>query len=68
MVADFSLKRKWRDDLLDKWQEAFQMLVAVDDGLQHQVSKYPPNTRMGNELLVFVVVVCTLYTDLSLLC
>ena len=42
VVADFSLKTKWREDLIEKWQEPFQVLVSLDHGLPHQVTEYHP--------------------------
>jgi formiminotetrahydrofolate cyclodeaminase len=39
MVADFSLNRKWRGDLIHRWEEAFQLLQAMDNKLQVQVSE-----------------------------
>ena len=39
LVADFLLKGNWREDLIDKWKDAFQMLEAVDEGLPDPVAK-----------------------------
>ena len=46
VVADFSLTKKWKYDLIDKWEEAFQKLVAMDDGLPHPVSEYHPGITL----------------------
>ena len=37
VVADFLSRGQWRDDLIDKWREAFRLLEATD---KHLVSEY----------------------------
>ena len=46
VVADFSLKRKWTDDLIEKWQKSFQVLVSLDHGLPHHVTEYHPGINL----------------------
>ena len=40
VVADFLVKGEFRGDLIEKWQEAFQLLEAVNKGLPLQASTY----------------------------
>ena len=44
VVAEFSLKEVWREDLIEKWQEAFQRLEALD------VSRGQPCELSPNQL------------------
>ena len=46
VVAEFSTKGEWRHDLINKWKEAFQALVAVGEGLPLQVTKYHPGINL----------------------
>jgi hypothetical protein len=44
VIAEFTLKRDWRHDLIEKWKEAYQMLEAIDRELSCQALEY----RTGN--------------------
>ena len=46
VVAEFSLTRKWKYDLIGKWEEAFQKLVAMDVGQPHPVFEYHPGITL----------------------
>ena len=38
-IADFLSRGQWREDLIDEWKEAFQVLEATDSGSLHPLSE-----------------------------
>ena len=46
VVADFLLKGEWTGSLIDKWEEAVQMLETVVKTMPLQVSDYCPGIHL----------------------
>ena len=68
VVTDFCLTRKWKDDCIDKWKEVYQVLIAVDTELPHEVSKYHPGTVPPIVICIYCPLDAIVCPFLMLLC